>query len=58
MGLPIHKGSRHLVKKPETSPRLLPDTSNRRIIKMYYKDEKSGRRDKLAGVHGIEIKWA
>jgi hypothetical protein len=58
MGLPIHKGGRSPVQPPKTSPQLLPDTSTRRIIKVYYKDEGATRRGKPAGVHGIEIKWA
>jgi hypothetical protein len=58
MGLPIHKGTRSPVKPPETAPQLLPDTSTRRIIKVYYKDEGATRRGKPAGVTGIEIKWA
>jgi hypothetical protein len=58
MGIPIHKGTRSPVKPPETAPELLPDTSTRRIIKVYYKDEGAARRGKPAGVKGIEIKWA
>jgi hypothetical protein len=58
MGLPIHKGTRSPIQKPETAPQLLPDTGTRRIIKVYYKDEGTSRRGKPGGVKGIEIKWA
>jgi hypothetical protein len=46
------------VAVPTTSPQLTVDTSTRRRLIIYYKDEKSGRRGKPAGVHGIEIRWA
>lgn len=58
MGLPVHKKSRSPVAKPETAPELLPDTSMRRIIRVYYKDEGALRRGKPNGVKGIEVKWA
>jgi hypothetical protein len=34
------------------------DTGTRRRIIVYYKDEKSARRGKPKGGHGIEIRWA
>ena len=49
MGLPVHKGSRSPVQPPKTSPQLLPDTSTRRIIRVYYRDEGAARRGKPAG---------
>ncbi|MDR2808628.1 MAG: hypothetical protein LBB43_06460 [Spirochaetaceae bacterium] len=58
MGLPIYKESRSPIQKPETAPQLLPNIATRRVIKVYYKDEKSARRGKPAHVKGIEVKWA
>ncbi|MDR2418576.1 MAG: hypothetical protein LBD79_05935 [Treponema sp.] len=58
MGLPVYSGTRHQIKAPTTSPQLSTDTSTRRIIKIYYKDEDSSHRGKPAGVKGIEIRWA
>ncbi|MDR1127098.1 MAG: hypothetical protein LBL06_03095, partial [Treponema sp.] len=57
MGLPIRKKTHTPVQVPETSPQLLPDTSTRRIIKVYYRDEGATRRGRPAGVKGVEVKW-
>jgi hypothetical protein len=46
------------IQVPKTSPRLIIDTGTRRRIIIYYKDEKSSRRGKPKGVHGIEVRWA
>jgi hypothetical protein len=46
------------VKVPTTSPRLIIDTGTRRRLIIFYRDEKSTRRGKPKGVHGIEIRWA
>jgi hypothetical protein len=51
-------GSGSRVPVPTTSPRLLIDTGTRRRLIVYYRDEKSARRGKPKGVHGIEIRWA
>jgi hypothetical protein len=37
---------------------LFIDTGTRRRLIINYKDEKSDRRGKPEGVHGIEIRWA
>jgi hypothetical protein len=46
------------VPVPTTSPRLIIDTGTRRRLLIFYRDEKSTRRGKPKGVHGIEIRWA
>jgi hypothetical protein len=58
MGIPNYKDGRTPVPAPETSPLLLIDTGTRRRIIVHYRDEKSGRRGKPKGVHGIEVRWA
>jgi hypothetical protein len=58
MGLPIHKTTRTPVPVPRTAPQLFIHTGTRRRLIINYKDEKSERRGKPEGVHGIEIRWA
>jgi hypothetical protein len=57
MGIPNKKGKGSPVQVPETSPLLIIDTGTRRRIRIFYKDEKSARRGKPKGVHGIEVRW-
>jgi hypothetical protein len=57
MGIPNKKGKGSRVQVPDTSPLLIVDTSTRRRIRIFYKDEKSLRRGKPKGVHGIEVRW-
>jgi hypothetical protein len=49
-GSPVHV--------PSTSPVLIIDTGTRRRLIISYRDEKSSRRGKPDGVHGIEVRWA
>jgi hypothetical protein len=58
MGIHNRKSGRSPVPVPTTSPQLTIDTGTRRRVIVHYKDEKSGRRGKPAGVHGIEVRWA
>ncbi|MDR1216198.1 MAG: hypothetical protein LBK25_05920 [Treponema sp.] len=58
MGIHNRKTSRSPVPVPTTSPQLLIDTGTRCRLIIHYRDEKSGRRGKPAGVHGIEVRWA
>jgi hypothetical protein len=58
MGIPNPSGGRAPVPVPTTSPQLSIDTGTRRRLIIRYKDEKSDRRGKPPGVHGIEIRWA
>jgi hypothetical protein len=58
MGIPNKKTSYSRVEVPDTSPQIFIDTGTRRRIIIYYKDEKSARRGKPKGVHGIAVRWA
>jgi hypothetical protein len=58
MGLPIYKTTRSPIPAPSTAPQLFIDTGTRRRLVITYRDEGSGRREKPAGVHGIEVRWA
>ncbi|MDR3114961.1 MAG: hypothetical protein LBU25_05515 [Treponema sp.] len=58
MNIPNASESQSPVAVPKTSPRLSIDTGTRRRLIIYYKDEKSGRRGKPKGVHGMELRWA
>jgi hypothetical protein len=58
MGVRNRKKTHTPVVVPDTSPELFIDTGTRRRIIMYYKDEKSARRGKPKGVHGIAVNWA
>ncbi|MDR2418412.1 MAG: hypothetical protein LBD79_05110 [Treponema sp.] len=58
MGIHNKKDRRSSVTVPTTSPQLTVDTGTRCRLIIYYKDEKSTRRGKPAGVHGIEVRWA
>jgi hypothetical protein len=57
MGIPNKKSGRGSVPVPTTSPQLFIDTGTRRRVIIRYKDEKSERRGKPTGVHGIEVRW-
>jgi hypothetical protein len=57
-GVPNHKEGHTPVPVPTTSAALIVDTGTIRRLIIHYKDEKSGRRGKPAGVHGIEVRWA
>jgi hypothetical protein len=58
MGIPNKKDKGGPVQVPDTSPLLIINTGTRRRIIIGYKDEKSGRRGKPKGVHGIAVNWA
>jgi hypothetical protein len=58
MGIHNKKNGRSPIPVPTTSLQLTIDTGTRRRVIVHYKDEKSGRRAKPAGVHGIEVRWA
>jgi hypothetical protein len=58
MGLPVHKTTHTPVPVPKTAPQLFIDTGTRRRLIITYKDEKSDKRGKPFGVHGIEVRWA
>jgi hypothetical protein len=58
MGVHNPKQGRTPVPVPTTYPELIVDTGTRRRLIIHYKDEKSTRRGKPAGVHGIEVRWA
>jgi hypothetical protein len=57
MGVHNKKTSRSPAPVPTTSPQLTVDTGARRRLIIHYKDEKSARRGKPDGVHGIEARW-
>jgi hypothetical protein len=58
LGFHIPSGGRSPVHVPSTSPVLIIDTGTRRRLIISYRDEKSSRRGKPDGVHGIEVRWA
>jgi hypothetical protein len=58
MGIPNHSEGRSPVPVPLTSPRLLIGTGTRRRLIVHFRDERSERRGKPKGVHGIEVRWA
>ncbi|MDR1326143.1 MAG: hypothetical protein LBK00_08930 [Treponema sp.] len=58
MAIHNKKSTHSPIAVPTTSPQLIIDTSTIRRLIIYYKDEKSGRRGKPDGVHGLEVCWA
>jgi hypothetical protein len=58
LGFHVRSGGHSPVPVPTTSPVLIIDTGTRRRLIIHYRDERSTRRGKPDGVHGIEVRWA
>jgi hypothetical protein len=58
MGVPNHKTTHTPVHVPHGAPELLPDTSTRRQINVFYRPDGSSHRGRPEGVTAIVIRWA